>query len=148
MKITDDELVQVTLDVCDTMLGLDIVAREKTVECDPTLVATVYITGTWNAAVDVGVCDAAAKSIGVAMFCCDEPEDDEVSDAVAEVVNMIGGNIKGMIEGDCDLSIPCVGDRFVEAEDGDAVGVAFKVGGGKLDVFVRQIDPAEVVTSP
>ena len=31
-------------------------------------------------------------------------------DAVGEIVNMVGGNLKGIVEGDSALSLPCVGE--------------------------------------
>jgi chemotaxis protein CheX len=40
----------------------------------------------------------------------DELTEAEIRDAVGEIVNMVGGNLKGIVEGDSSLSLPCVGE--------------------------------------
>jgi chemotaxis protein CheX len=39
----------------------------------------------------------------------DELSEEEIRDAVGEIVNMVGGNLKGIVEGESSLSLPCVG---------------------------------------
>ena len=73
-------------------------------------VAAIRITGDVNELIVVEAPAETAAVIGETMFAA-EPgtlSDDELSDAVGEVVNMIGGNVKGMHNGDSLLSLPCV----------------------------------------
>ena len=37
-----------------------------------------------------------------------ETEPDEIEDAFGELTNMVGGNFKTLLEGDCRLSVPSV----------------------------------------
>ncbi len=72
--------------------------------------ATIDITGDWQAEVQVSADPTLAGDIAQAMFAM-PPEDlseDEIQDALAEAVNVIGGNIKGHINRECDLSLPDV----------------------------------------
>ena len=59
------------------------------------------------------------------MFGCepDDLGDEEVLDALGEVANMVGGNVKGMIDADCKLSLPTVaeGSNFRVAVPGSGV---------------------------
>lgn len=73
-------------------------------------VAAIRITGCVSELIVVEAPLATACAIGETMFAA-EPgtlEDDEISDAVGEVVNMIGGNVKGLQDGESTLSLPCV----------------------------------------
>ncbi len=38
----------------------------------------------------------------------DELTEAEIRDALGEIVNMVGGNLKGIVEGESSLSLPCV----------------------------------------
>ena len=73
-------------------------------------VAAIRITGDVNELIVVEAPPETAAAIGETMFAADPGtlSEDELSDAVGEVVNMIGGNVKGMHDGDSLLSLPCV----------------------------------------
>ena len=65
----------------------------------------------------------------------------DVLDAVGEIVNMVGGNLKGIVEGDSSLSLPCVGNATGEApfgKDFDGITVAHRCQGDAL--VVRLLD--------
>lgn len=139
MNITNDQLGQITFDVCEAMLGLELEKTDPVAveQCDPDLVACVCISGEWNAAIEVAVCNTAASSIANAMFACEQAEPDEVVDAVAEIANMIGGNIKGIAGGECQLSLPCVGNTVMER--GPFASIALGLGDGDMQVFLKNI---------
>ena len=119
MEINKTTLEQFTTDVCDSMLGLNInpVAADKAPE-ETCIVGSVDISGEWEAGVDVYVPEELGREIAANMFMMsdDELDDAEVLDAIGEVANMIGGNIKGCFNGECNLTIPVV-ERKSIAED-------------------------------
>lgn len=77
------------------------------------ILAAIRITGTINELIVVEAPVETACAIGETMFAADPGtlQEDEISDAVGEIVNMIGGNVKGMHEGDSLLSLPCVSEQ-------------------------------------
>ncbi|MCZ7527730.1 MAG: chemotaxis protein CheX [Acidimicrobiia bacterium] len=72
----------------------------------------MQITGAWEGAVMLDLPEPLARDAAAAMFGMepDELGDDEVLDALGELANMIGGNVKGMLDADCKLSLPTVAE--------------------------------------
>ena len=134
MNISSSELGQITHDVCESMLGLQL-AQTSEFPCEPAMVASIQISGSWNAAIEVAVCDSAANSIANAMFDSDDVDSKEIADAVSEVANMIGGNIKGIAGGDCELSLPSIGQS--NCHHSDEVEIAFELGDGGVQVSLK-----------
>lgn len=128
MSIDVETLQQVVNDVCSGMLGLNLEPAESAV-CDESdaLSAVVRISGGWESLVQVLAPRCTARTIASTMFAMDEADltEAEIHDAVGEIVNMVGGNLKGIVEGtrerDSILSIPCVGD----ADAGSPFGSQF-----------------------
>ncbi|MEZ6063439.1 MAG: chemotaxis protein CheX [Planctomycetaceae bacterium] len=83
------------------------------------VVASIRISGAAEELIIVEAPSATASLIGETMFDA-EPgtlADEEIRDAVGEVVNMIGGNVKGIHDGDSQLSLPCVSEECGAADD-------------------------------
>ena len=77
-----------------------------------TFTGCVQITGAWEGAVTVHCSEALAKALTAAMFMVD-PEDttaEEVADALGELANMVGGNVKALLPEPCRISLPAVAD--------------------------------------
>jgi hypothetical protein len=75
-----------------------------------TVAAEVTLAGDWNGAVRL-TCDAAtAERLAGTMLGTDDESlpDDDVHDAVGEIVNVIGGNVKGSLDGSTSLGLPTV----------------------------------------
>ncbi len=74
------------------------------------VLAFIEITGNWHGSVRISCSVQAAKHIAAGMFGKSEidVEDDELSDAVGEFTNIIGGNIKALFPSPCNLSLPGV----------------------------------------
>lgn len=85
----------------------------------------VSVTGAWHGAVTVELADRVAQTISRVMLDLDstaELTDDDVADAVGELVNMIGGNVKSLMPGPSTLSLPAVAaGRAVFASDAHEV---------------------------
>lgn len=113
MTIDEAILQQVVNDVCSGMLGLEM-ERSEEFDCEGTgaLSAIIRISGSWNSLVQVLTPRNTAITIASSMFAMskDELSEAEIRDAVGEIVNMVGGNLKGIVEGESSLSLPCVGE--------------------------------------
>jgi len=118
MQPSETDLREVVESVWSSMLGLQLVPADHAYDRDPdarNLTGTVQITGEWTGAVMVDLPEKLARDAAAAMFGM-EPDDlgeEEVLDALGEVANMIGGNVKGLLDAECKLSLPTI------AEGGD-----------------------------
>jgi chemotaxis protein CheX len=70
--------------------------------------ALVRITGDWCGAVTLEMSSDAATTAARLMLEADDVDADEVADAVGELVNIIGGNIKSLLPTPSRLSLPQV----------------------------------------
>jgi chemotaxis protein CheX len=70
--------------------------------------AAVAVTGAWRGHVVVSCSMAAAREIGSLLLEIPQPEvsESDVADALGELANIIGGNVKGLLPGPCALSLP------------------------------------------
>ena len=135
-----DHLSTVTMDVCKTMLGLhlDTAAATSSTEVSDAFYATVDITGDTHMKIGIGACKNAADALTCAMFNREpssSPEED-IADAIAEVANMIGGNIKGILGGDCKLSIPETSRELPEIDE-STFEFNFDLNGGLMKVTLE-----------
>ena len=111
MLVLEDDLTALTGGVFEAFLGM---AAEPAVP-DPNATGPVYtssvaISGGWDGSVSIIIPVPLARAAAAAMFGMgdDELGNEEVADSVGELANIIGGNIKGMIEEPCSLSLPMV----------------------------------------
>ena len=108
-----EEIRSLTSSIWETMLGLPLEeARETALDSGPTLMGSVRITGAWNGKLDVRCTPSLARRAAAAMFACDQDglSEEEVRDALGEIANMAGGNIKALLPQPNALSIPVVVD--------------------------------------
>ncbi len=113
MTIDEQTLQQVVSDVCSGMLGLTLEpSDEHHCEDADALSAIIRISGCWDSLVQVLTPRRTAVSIASSMFAITEEElsEAEIHDAIGEIANMVGGNLKGIVEGESSLSLPCVGE--------------------------------------
>ncbi len=143
MTIDQQQLTDITLGVCETMLGLELTPRSAVLsDWQRHLLASIRISGEWNAILEVSCCESAAKQIAAAMFATDFDSltDSEIVDSVAEVANMIGGNIKGTVGGESNLSLPCVDTQptpDASPATPDETDVAFALENAQLLIRLR-----------
>ena len=107
------ELDRITSDIWTAMLGLTLEPYHDAPVFPPDQrVATgiVQITGDFEGAVTVQLAETKAREVAAIMFAMgpDEIGEEEVSDAVGELANMTGGNVKSTLCGVCQLSLPSV----------------------------------------
>lgn len=115
MQLTDVDLAEVVESVWTSMLGFEVVPSDEPYaygDGSLHMSGTVQITGCWDGAVMVEVTETLARHLAATMFGLEDAElgDEEVRDALGEMANMIGGNVKGMLVGDARLSLPTVAE--------------------------------------
>ncbi len=122
----EDDVRAVTEDVWLALLGEDEVLLPRLVppgspfDADGAWSATVTVSGGWQGAVTIELLEHAARLLGAGMLDLPETElaDADVADAVGELVNMVGGNVKSLMPGPSVLSLPAVAaGRAVFASD-------------------------------
>ena len=112
MSIDTQVLQQVVVDVCSGMLGLT-VEPSPGISTDESeaLSAVIRVSGEWESLIQVLAPMATARTIASNMFATEEAEltESEIRDAFGEIANMVGGNLKGIVDRETSLSLPCVG---------------------------------------
>jgi chemotaxis protein CheX len=114
LPVTATDVADIAGQVWESFLGLPLVAtgapaapagRDEVV-----MTGVVGITGAWQGSVVLRCSAAHATAAAEAMFAA-EPGTlgpDEVADALGELTNMVGGNVKSLLPEPCALSIPSV----------------------------------------
>jgi chemotaxis protein CheX len=89
------------------------------------LTAVVTVDGDWSGAVALSCAPGTARHVSRTMLDLagdhPDPEPDDVADAVREVVNVLGGNVKALVPGGRALSLPSLTLGPPDL-DGDLVG--------------------------
>lgn len=71
----------------------------------------INITGDWQATVALQIPKVLAAHVAAVMFHLEPgtaPTTEDMQDAIGELTNMLGGNIKALLSGECHLSLPAV----------------------------------------
>jgi chemotaxis protein CheX len=110
---TDDDLREITEQVWSSYLDVDgsrplmpYPAQDRSHE----VTASVSLTGAWQGHVVVACSDPASRNAAAALLGVklDEVTEADVADAMGELANIIGGNIKSLLPEPCALSLPHV----------------------------------------
>ncbi len=114
VPVASSDIVEITQEVWSSFLSLELVP----VDADsaplhgPRLTGVVSISGGWQGTVVLECALAHAVAAAEAMF-SSEPgtlSGEEVSDALGELTNMVGGNVKSLLPAPSALSIPSVAE--------------------------------------
>jgi chemotaxis protein CheX len=116
MNLVETDIAEIVQGVWDAMLGLEIEPVPGIgADSDPNggadlVTGSVTVTGASDCVVTLQVSCDGARSFAAAMFGMepDEVSADEVADAVGELTNMVGGNIKSLLPEPSLLSLPTV----------------------------------------
>ena len=111
--ITSDEIIAITQNVMGTMFELQPCSDDNhSVEMieGQAFSGCVQISGAWQGAVVLQGTPALSKIIAGRFFDLDPEEvtEADIRDSIAELTNMVGGNIKGQVTAPSFLSIPSV----------------------------------------
>jgi chemotaxis protein CheX len=128
MQLLADDLAGLTGAIWASVLGREVQAcpmPADEVTAGHTVTACVHITGGWTGSVEVALPTDLAHVVAAEMFGLEVAglTREDVRDAVGEIANIAGGNIKGMIDEPCELSLPVVaeGASYVVALPGTQV---------------------------
>ena len=145
MLIDDEYLQQITMDVCQSMLGLELIPINLTTEAASHKVASVEIRGGRHSVVEVFAHEQLMVAIAAAMFSSDGSSlsEAEIRDAFGESANMIGGNVKGGYGEDANLSLPTVGEApdWISRLPNSCLRTTFECCGFPLSIVLRDLIP-------
>lgn len=112
MSLSHRDLQELVESIWSTTVAIEahVVTAPIAPSPDGKVLACVTISGAWNGAVVVECDVAGASHIAGAMLDMDPKElsEDDVRDAIGEVANVIGGNVKASLPQPSVLSLPSV----------------------------------------
>ena len=110
MQFLKSEIQQYNKMVWTTLLGFDIKPQPGPFDISPEKIVTgsVQVTGKWNGVISIYLPPSLVSRVTETMFSLNSGEAtlETQKDAVGELINMIGGNIKAMLPHPCTLSTP------------------------------------------
>ena len=112
-EMTSDDLAAITSDVWAAFLLVDgdqplLPAATPIGEHCDIVHASVGVQGAWVGQIVLEVTVATATRVARAMLATEEVSDEDVTDAVGELVNMVGGNVKSLMSSPSTLGLPIV----------------------------------------
>ncbi len=106
------ETAQIVGDVFGAMLGMELGHVERGPEpagTEGVLSAGVYFTGPWRGAALVECTPSQAREFARRLMPLEGPlSTDDVRDALGEIANMVGGNLKAILPAGVGISMPSV----------------------------------------
>ncbi len=111
MQLSRDDVAQIVREVWTSMLGLEADHLDVSATfAGPTMAGSVGVSGLTDCLISMEIDAEGARKFGATMFGMDVTEvtDDDVCDAVGELTNMVGGNIKSLLPEPSTLSLPVV----------------------------------------
>jgi chemotaxis protein CheX len=87
-------------------------------ETSDLLLASVTISGAWKGILTLGCSTEVARRAAATMFGkpAESADSSDIQDALGELTNMVGGNFKTTLKGDCRLSVPKIVSNIPQAE--------------------------------
>ena len=113
MQFLENEICEYTESIWKSILDLDAKPAQESFEFSQnkdSLAGCVQITGSWEGSVAIHCPNKLAREWASIMFDLDgsSAAKEEIQDALGELTNMTGGNIKSLLPEPCYLSIPAV----------------------------------------
>lgn len=115
LQLVDDDLAglagAIWISIVGQEAGPSYVSAEE-LATQRTVTACVHISGGWHGSVSMVLPAGLAEQVASLMFDVPAAEltAEEVLDAVGELANIAGGNVKGLIDEPSELSLPVVAD--------------------------------------
>jgi len=137
--ISEEELREVVEVVWMTVLDIPVdVGRADNLASCETTTAQISITGAWNGVVLVKASERFLSQAAAFMFSStmDAVDDNDRSETLTEMTNMLGGTVKCLLPETCDLSLPSLVSD--ESTLGDVAWLDFTCGDHPLAVAVSE----------
>jgi chemotaxis protein CheX len=143
--VSPDDVCIIAQDVWASFLNVHIlqIPVDDALAGRPSIVGAVRVTDAWFGAVVLEMTPGLARSVAATMFDSspDVVTDPEVVDALGELTNMIGGNVKSLLPAPSQLSLPMVSESVWPTTVPGSVAVcriAFSVGTDVAHISVWQ----------
>jgi len=146
MHFGEAEIQQLVESIWTLVLGW-----EATPDGEPTfarhenfLTGCISITGAWEGTVILDCATELARHAAGQIFATDSLAREETCDALGELTNMLGGNLKALLPEPCQLGLPSVtsGDAVHVVDARPVLRAAFRCRGQRLRVSVLERRPA------
>jgi CheY-specific phosphatase CheX len=138
------ELDQIVSDVLDVMFSASSMPANAGHPGDSSYTATVGFVGEWRGAVLVRCSIPTAQELAQRLFKLQTVSEDDVADAMGELANMIGGNLKSVLPPGVILSVPNValgGDLAVRICGGnESKSTLYRCEAGVFEVTLVRTD--------
>ncbi|MBK6697852.1 MAG: chemotaxis protein CheX [Myxococcales bacterium] len=135
--IEKENILDFTQTVWTTVLGTEVEPGGAPSQA-PTMQGIVRISGSWEGEIAIECSPAFARWAAATMFDASDTSQDDVRDALGELANMVGGNIKALLPGPSHLSPPRVqAGQGGEADEAVTV-LRFTCRGEPIAVKVRE----------
>ncbi len=112
METTYENVVEeIVQSIFSTMLNIELIRSNAPSSADQELLlAAVQIAGQWTGSVVLAMSSELAGEVAGSMMAIppQEAREDDLHDTAAELVNMVGGNLKSLLPGPSYLSLPTV----------------------------------------
>jgi len=109
MELLEDEIVKVTKEVWKTLMGLEIKVAEEDFGPETEKIAGfIQIMGAWDGTIILDCEKELSRLLASLIFGMpkEEVKDEEILDALGELVNIIAGNLKAYLPQPGHLSLP------------------------------------------
>jgi chemotaxis protein CheX len=127
MPFAESEICQITQTIWSSVLGLETERTDRRVEAEagadrsarpfdthhePFLTGCVSITGAWDGAITLDCSATLARKLAAIMMRQDPEKttSDDIADALGELTNILGGNVKRLLPGPSKLTLPAVAE--------------------------------------
>lgn len=138
MVLDDDFIRELTRVVWTTVVGIEVEQGSPGAPAPAEITTSVDISGAWEGTVSLSFSRLLAQRLAAAVLACPESETTPalVTDVVSELANVLGGNLKGALPGECKLSLPRVETDVCGSTDVDT-RMWFDCAGQPFSVAVR-----------
>ena len=142
-----DDLARIVRDIFLAMLAMEVEVDDGPMQQSgtPVVTASMHLGGGWNGAVLLQCGLPAACAFAAAMLGIEKPDaaNDDVKDVMGELINMVAGNFKSLLEGGASLSMPTVVEgadyRFRILRGQETAHVGFRTPAGPLYVKLVEL---------
>lgn len=149
--IATEDIFRMTQDVWTQMLGIELEMAEsgaiKNLAASETVTGCVQITGEFRGAVTVACSVVMARRAACVVFEIENPADaslEDINDVLGELAHMVGGNLKAVLPGPSQLSLPAVISgvdyQLIVPRSRPAGSVNLKVGEEPIRVAILEHD--------
>ena len=146
--LSKHQILEISQEIWESLLGMEIEPSDASgnsfSDSKRTVTGFVNIGGAWQGTILLEVSDTLSQQFAATMLGIspDEVSEQDVADALGELTNMVGGNIKSLLPAPSNLSIPSVAegsDYSIWAPGTDLLAqVTLRCAGQPMLITVRQ----------